>query len=332
MFITGASGMLGTHLAYNLLKKGESITALKRSSTDLSSMKNIFAYYEKGDNSLFEKIEWIDGDILDFYILDDIISKHKQVYHTAAFVSFHKQDHSKIRDINIHGTENIVAACIKHKSRLVYSSSIAALGRSDGGGATTEKNYRDSTFKSSVYSESKFLAEQEVWRGIAEGLDAVMVNPSVIIGPGDWNKSSAQLFKTVANGLKFYTNGSNGYIDVRDIAEVMYRLMNSDITAERFILSAENVTYKRLFETIAKELKVAPPTILANKILSEISWRVLGMWSTLSGNSPLITKETAKSANSHYDYSSQKVIDSLDYKFISFDQSVKHAAELYLNM
>ena len=332
MFITGASGMLGTHLAYNLLKKGESVTALKRSTTDLSAMKNIFAYYEKGDNSLFERIEWIDGDILDFYILDDIVSEHKQVFHTAAFVSFHKQDHGKIRDINIHGTENVVAACIKHNSRLVYSSSIAALGRSDGGKATTEKDYRDSTFKSSVYSESKFLAEQEVWRGIAEGLDAVMVNPSVIIGPGDWNKSSAQLFKTVANGLKFYTNGSNGYIDVRDIAEVMHRLMNSDIAAERYILSAENVSYKRLFETIAKELKVKPPSILANKFLSEVSWRVLGIWSVISGNSPLITKETAKSANSNYDYSSQKIIDTFDYTFIGFDQSVKHAADLYLNM
>ena len=321
--------MLGTHLAYYLLKKGESVTALKRTSTDLSAIKNIFAYYENGDNSLFEKIEWIDGDILDFYILDDIISKHKQVYHTAAFVSFHKEDHDKIWNINIHGTENIVAACIKHKSRLVYTSSIAALGRSEGGVATTEKDYRDSTFKSSVYSESKFLAEQEVWRGIAEGLDAVMVNPSVIIGPGDWNKSSAQLFKTVANGLKFYTDGTNGYIDVRDIAEVMYKLMKSEITAERFILSAENVTYKHLFETIAKELEVSPPSILANKVLSEISWRVIRVWSAISGSAPLITKETAKSANSHYNYSSQKIIDTLNYNFISFDDSVKHTAKLY---
>lgn len=321
--------MLGTHLAYNLLKKGENVTALKRTTTDLSSMKNIFAYYEDGDDSLFNKIEWVEGDILDFYLLDELIAKHKQVYHTAAFVSFHKQDHDKIRNINIRGTENIVAACIKNKSRLVYVSSIAALGRSENNTDLRESDFRDSTYKSSVYSESKFLAEQEVWRGIAEGLDAVIINPSVIIGPGDWNKSSAQLFKTVANGLKFYTNGSNGYIDVRDIAEIMHKLMKNNISAERFILSAENVTYKRLFETIAKELHLTPPKILANKFLSELSWRALGLWSFIIKSSPLITKETAKSANTHYGYSSQKIIDTLNYNFISFDDSVKHTANMY---
>ena len=324
--------MLGTHLAYNLLKKGESVTALRRSSTNLTVMKNIFSFYENGDNSLFEKIKWVDGDILDFFILDAIISKHKQVYHTAAFVSFHKQDHNKILDINIHGTENIVEACIKHNSRLVYSSSIAALGRNINGEPTTENDFRDSSFKSSVYSESKFIAEQEVWRGMAEGLDAVIVNPSIIIGAGDWNKSSAQLFKTVANGLKFYTNGSNGYIDVRDIAEVMNNLMNSTITAERYILSAENITYKRLFQTIAKELNVEIPKFVANKLLSEISWRTLGLLSFITGKTPLITKETAKSANSFYNYSSKKIIDTLNYNFISFDDSVKHTANVFLNM
>ncbi len=323
--------MLGTHLAYYLLKQGESITALKRKTTDLTAMKRIFAHYENGDNSLFEKIDWVEGDILDFFLMDEIIAKQKRVYHTAAFVSFHKKDHDKITDINIQGTQNIVSSCLKYGARLVYSSSIAALGRNDGGGATTEKNYRDSTFKSSVYSESKFLAEQEVWRGIAEGLDAVMVNPSVIIGAGDWNKSSAQLIKTVANGLKFYTNGSNGYVDVRDVAEIMAVLMNSEISSERFILSSETVSYKYLFGTIAKELGVKPPNILANKLLSEISWRILGVWSAISNSEPIITKETAKSANSHYDYSSKKIIDALNYNFISFDDSIKHTVELYKN-
>ena len=330
-FITGASGMLGTHIAYELLKKGEPVTALRRESTDLSAIKNTFLYYENDDNKLFESIEWVEGDILDSFFVDEIVSKHKQVYHAAAFVSFNKKDHSKIMDINVNGTLNIVESCTKHKSRLCFTSSIAALGRSETGGATTEKHYRDFDFKSSVYSKSKFLAEQEVWRGIAEGMDAVMVNPAVILGPGDWDKSSAQLIKTVANGLKFYTNGSNGYVDVRDVAKVEVMLMNSNITGERFILSAENVKYKKLFSTIASELGVKPPSILANKFLSNITWMVLGVVSVITRKTPLITKETAKSANSHFNYSSQKIIDTLDYNFISFEHSIKHAVDLFKN-
>lgn len=331
VFLTGASGMLGTHIAYELLKNGEHITALRRESTDLSAIKNTFLYYENDDNKLFESIKWVEGDILDSFFIDEIISKHKQVYHAAAFVSFNKKDHSKILDVNVKGTINIVESCIKHKSRLCFTSSIASLGRSETGSETTEKNYRDFGFKSSVYSKSKFLAEQEVWRGIAEGLDAVMVNPAVILGPGDWNKSSAQLIKTVANGLKFYTDGTNGYVDVRDIAKVELMLMNSEISGERFILSAENISYKKLFYNIANELGVKPPSILANKFLSNIAWMVLGVFGFITGKTPLITKETAKSANSHYNYSSQKIIDTLDYNFISFEHSIKHAVDLYKN-
>lgn len=322
--------MLGSHLVYELLTAGEEVTALKRHTSNLDALRRILANYSDGTDKLFNKISWIDGDILDYFLLDDIISNHKQVYHTAAFVSFHKNDHSKIMDINIHGTENIIAACIKHKSRLVYCSSIAALGRANNQKATTEEDYRDSNYESSIYSKSKFIAEQEVWRGIAEGLDAVMVNPSVILGPGDWAKSSAQLFPTIANGLKFYTNGSNGYVDVRDVAKVMHRLMDSDISAQRFILSSETVTYKQLFTDMAIALKVKPPSILANRTVSEISWRVLGLWTFITGRAPIITKETSQSANSYYDYSSQKIIDKLNYKFISVKQSIEHASTIYL--
>ncbi len=329
-FITGANGLLGSHLALVLLQNGESVTALKRKSSELSFMQKTFKAYSSNYQELFNKITWIDGDILDFLHLDDIISEHKEVYHTAAMVSFNPKDHQKMLQVNVEGTSQVVNSCLRHKTKLVYCSSIAALGRGQGTISTTENDLRDSTFKSSVYSKSKFEAEQEVWRGIAEGLNATIVNPSVILGPGDWSKSSSQLFKTVANGLKFYTNGTNGYVDARDVANIMFKLMKSDITAERFVVSSENISYKTLFTYIAKSLNVKPPYLLANKFLSELSWRLLKITSLLTNKTPLITKETAQSANSHYRYSSEKVIKALDYNFIPIKDSIETIGKIYL--
>jgi len=329
-FITGANGLLGSHLALVLLQNGEDITALKRESSELHFMLKTFEAYSKTPNELFNKIKWIDGDILDFHNLDEIISHHKEVYHTAAMVSFNPEDRHKMLQINIEGTSQIVESCLKHNAKLIYCSSIAALGRGKSTNDTTEEDYRDSTYKSSVYSQSKFEAEQVVWRGIAEGLNAAIVNPSIIIGPGDWSKSSAQLFKTVANGLKFYTNGSNGYVDAKDVANIMFQLMKSEISGERFIASAENLDYKTLFTYIAESMNVKSPSILANKFLSELSWRILKVGSLITGNKPLITKETAQSANSHYHYSSEKVIKALNYKFIPIKDSIDTIGKIYL--
>jgi len=329
-FITGASGLLGSHLVYTILNNGEDVYALKRKNSNLDIVKQCLKIYSDDYLNLFEKINWIEGDILDFYLMDEMAQQHKEIYHTAAFVSFIKKDHSKILDINIQGTANIADACKNHGSRLVYASSIASLGRGLSDNSTTEEDYRDSSFKSSVYSKSKFLAEQEVWRAIAEGLDAVMVNPSVIIGPGDWNKSSTQLFKTMNNGLKFYTDGSNGYVDVRDVAQVMFQLMKSNIRAQRYILSAEDISYKFLFEEIANALGVKPPMLKAGKLLSDIGWMSLALWANISNSTPLITKETANSANSHYSYSSAKIKNELGYNFISINESIKHTASVFI--
>ena len=327
-FITGTTGLLGSHLALHLLKQGEEVYALKRPQSNLNSIQEIFSFYKAKE--LFNKIQWLEGDIMDLFLMDEIIKDNKEVYHTAAFVSFNKKDHQKILDININGTHNIIEACIKNNARLVYTSSIASLGRGIINKKTTETDYRDSSYKSSVYSMSKFIAEQEVWRGIAEGLNAVIINPSVILGPGDWTKSSTQLFKTVHQGLRFYTQGSNGYVDVRDVAEIMFRLMHSDIRYERFVLSSENVSYKDLFEMMAKSLQVKAPDILASKWVSEIAWRLLAIWSMFSGKSPLITKETSDSANSYYQYSSQKIKAQLGYTFIPIMDSINNAAKAYL--
>ena len=322
---------MGSHLIFDLLQKGEQVRALKRSGSKLNVIERVFRFYSERADDLLQKIEWIEGDILDFFLLDEIIREDEDVYHAAAFVSFAPEDHDLIRQINTDGTRNIVNACLRNKARkLCYVSSIAALGRGQDGRPTSEEDYRDSTYKSSVYSQSKFEAEMEVWRGIAEELNAVIINPAVIIGPGDWNKGSSRLIQSVWKGLKFYTRGSNGYVDVRDVSRAMIQLMQSDIHSRRFILSAENIGYKELFEMIANGLSVKPPAYRAGSILSGISWRTLKLISMFSGKSPLITKETAKSANTFYSYTSKRISEELNFAFIPVEQSIKDTCSLFL--
>jgi len=330
-FVTGGTGLVGAHLIFDLLQKGTKVRALKRPTSSLSVIEKVFHYYSDNAEALLQKIEWIEGDILDFYLLDELIQENEEVYHAAAFVSFNPDDHDQIRQINVEGTHNMVNACIKNKVRkLCYVSSIAALGRGESIRATTEEDYRDATYKSSVYSQSKFDAEQEVWRGIAEGLNAVMVNPAVILGPGDWNKGSSQLIQTMYKGLKFYTKGTNGYVDVRDVSKAMIQLMESDITNQRYILSSENWAYKQLFDSIAKALNVKSPPFCADPILSGIAWRALKVASLFSSKAPLITKETAHSANSFYSYSSEKIIKELGFEFIPLEKSIADTCLLFM--
>ncbi|MCK5856917.1 MAG: NAD-dependent epimerase/dehydratase family protein [Bacteroidales bacterium] len=331
VFITGGTGLVGAHLIFDLVQKGTKVRALKRSTSNLAVVEKVFHYYSENADELLQQIEWIEGDILDFYLLDELIQEDEEVYHAAAFVSFNPEDHDQIRQINVEGTHNIVNACIKNKVRkLCYVSSIAALGRGEGGKSTSEEDYRDATYKSSVYSQSKFDAEQEVWRGIAEGLNAVMVNPAVIIGPGDWNKGSSQLIQTVYKGLKFYTKGTNGYVDVRDVSKAMIQLMESEIIAQRYVLSSEDWSYKQLFDSIAKALNVKSPPYYAGPALSGVAWRTLKVLSLFTGKRPLITKETAHNANSFYSYSSKKIIKELDFEFIPLAKSIEDTCWLFM--
>lgn len=301
IFVTGSTGLVGSHLLFRLVKNGKSPIALKRPFSDLTKTKNVFSYYEKVPSDLFEKIKWVDGDILDGNLLIDQLKDIHEVYHCAAAVSFQSSDKNALTDTNVIGTTNIVNACLENKiNKLVHVSSIGTLGRADASGIVTEETYWNNK-RTSAYSTSKYKAEMEVWRGIAEGLNAVIVNPSIILGPGNWQDGSSKLFTTVFNGLKFYTTGTNGFVDVRDVANIMIRLMESNINGERFILNSENISYKDLFEMMAAELKVKPPNLKANKILSEIAWRLLAVKTLLTGKPSTITKETSETANQNID-------------------------------
>ncbi len=328
-FITGGTGLLGAHLLFHLVSKGEPVRALKRSGSSLKTVQDIFEFYS-ADKTLFSKIEWVDGDVLDILSLEEGMQGYDYVYHCAANVSFAKRDKEQMFKINIEGTHNVVNMALKlNIKKLCHVSSTAALGDSiENGKITEEKLWVDKEGKSN-YAFSKKFSEMEVWRGIEEGLNAVILNPSVIIGPGNEEKSSASLFNKVKKGLKFYTHGVNGFVDARDVVEIMVRLMKSDIHSERFLANSENISFKELFETIAQNLQLPAPTREAKRWMAEIIWRVDALRCFLLRAQPFITKENAQSAYRKAYYSNDKVRERLGFEYIPIKKSVEDAAGFY---
>ncbi|MFZ9846917.1 MAG: NAD-dependent epimerase/dehydratase family protein [Flavobacteriales bacterium] len=329
-FITGGTGLLGAHLLFHLVSKGEPVRALKRSGSSLKTAQDIFEFYSS-DKTLFSKIEWVDGDVLDILSLEDAMQGCDYVYHCAATVSFAKRDKEQMFKINIEGTHNVVNMALKlNIKKLCHVSSTAALGDSiENGKITEEKLWVDKEGKSN-YAFSKKYSEMEVWRGIEDGLNAVIVNPSVIIGPGNEEKSSASLFNKVKKGLKFYTHGVNGFVDARDVVEIMVRLMKSDIQSERFLAISENISFKELFDAIALNLKLSAPSREAKRWMAEIIWRVDALRCFLFRAQPFITKENAQSAYRKAYYSNEKVRERLGFEYRSIKESVKDAARFYM--
>ncbi len=331
--ITGASGMLGAHLLYKLLLKNEPIKAIKRQTSDTSFVLKIFRFYEneKTAQSLFNKIVWEDADITDAIAIDEAINQGDIVYHCAAKVGFARKERSAMLAINKEGTENVVNACLNNKAKkLCHVSSIAALGQKKDGLPSDENITESPSENAGGYALTKFDAEREVWRGIAEGLDAVIVNPSVIIGPGNWDTGSPKLIKTVASGLKFYTKGSTGFVDVFDVVQIMIRLTEGEFSAERFVVSSENITYHKVFNTIADALSVKRPTIEAGKTTLATA-RVLSRIDTyFTGKMRAVTKDTAEAALSKNEYTSQKVIALLDFVFLPVESAIQKTVNLFL--
>lgn len=331
ILVTGGTGLVGSHLLFDLAKKGESIRALKRENSSLQDVRDCFAYYSDSADELFDSIEWVNGDMLDTDSLDEALKGVAKVYHCAALVSFKKADKDLMKNINVEGTRNIVDACIEHKiEKLCYVSSVAALGSPEEDGDTvSETTPWSPEDKRSGYSISKFNSELEVWRAIEEGLDAVIVNPSIILGPGQWHKGSSLLFTTVAKGMKYFTRGITGYVDVRDVSKAMVQLMDSDIKNERFLLNSDNCSYEFIFKSIARALNLPEPSKYASPLLTGIGWRLAYLQKIFLFKEPSFTKATARSSHNRTFYSNQNIKDALDFKFISVEKSIKDAAGHY---
>ena len=331
ILVTGGTGLLGSHLLFDLVSSGKSVSAIKRKTSDTGMAKKIFSYYSDKADELFGKIEWVDADIMDFVAMDDVLEGIDEVFHAGAVVSFYPKDHKAMLKVNIEGTANLVNLCTERKIRkFCYVSSVAVLGRAVNDGVSDETTYWQPSKKNSVYGQSKYGAEREIWRGMEEGLNAYIINPSVILGPGFWGGGNSGLFSLVWKGLKYYTRGINGFVDVRDVAKAMILLMDSDISKERFIVSAENCSYQKIFEYMAKYLGKPAPSINVPNAMTGIAWRVEALRSFIMGTLPEVTKEMATTTTMVYTYSNEKIRKALGFEFRPVEQSIKDFSEFFL--
>ncbi|MBP6660473.1 MAG: NAD-dependent epimerase/dehydratase family protein [Chitinophagales bacterium] len=318
ILVTGASGFLGSELVKQLVANGESVRIIVRPSSDISHLA-----------SIKDKIEIVEADILDVPSLEMAFDGVEKIYHSAAVIGYDSSFYDAMYKCNIEGTANVVnIALSKGIKKLLHVSSIAAIGGKPNDLISEETKWEKNEW-TTHYGITKMLAEREVWRAEQEGLEVVMVNPGIILGSSsNENKATMRVFKRIASGkMPFYSNGTNGFIDVRDVARICIQLMNSPVHSERFILINQNLSFKDYFERIAKRLNVQPPKRALNKTLGNVFLFADWMASTLSRRKRSFTKEIFKVSMEHFEYSNEKIKRQLDYTFIPFDETIDTIAQ-----
>lgn len=318
LLVTGATGFLGAQLVIQLLQTETKIRCIKRSTSTIPPKLE----------ALNHKIEWLNADCLDICDLETAFIGITKVYHCAAMVSLNAANKAKMLRNNVEGTVNIVNLCLANGvQKLIHVSSIAALGKSKNGELITENHYWDAFDINNGYAISKYLSEMEVWRGIEEGLNAVIVNPSVILGVDAGPQGTQTIFTTVKNNLKFYTSGGSGFVHVNDVARCMIFLGNSQITAQRYIINSQNYTYKTLVQQIAVAFGIAAPTKLASPFMLGIAWRLSNIKSWFTNGEAKITKDMATFASTLEAYDNQKIKNLINFNFIPVNQTIVEVAK-----
>lgn len=310
ILVTGGAGLLGKELITQLLAQGKKVRAIYN--------KTPLPHFHLGN------LEQKQCNILDVVGLEEAMEGVEQVYHCAAIVTFNPKRKREMFKINIEGTANVVNAALDAGvKKMVHVSSVAALGRIRENEPVNENmNWTEETSNSN-YGQSKYMAEMEVWRGIGEGLDAVIVNPTIILGAGDWESGSSKIFQSVYNEFPWYSDGVTGFVDVKDVAAVMTRLMDSNITAQRFIVSAENRTYKDVLTLIAKAFGKKPPYKKVTPAIAKIVWRLEALKSWFTKKDPLVTKETSKTALTKVNFDNSKLKKYLqDFNYRPIEETI----------
>jgi len=320
ILVTGASGFVGQHLVRLLSGKGMTVRALYRHTQPGAELRAL------------PGVSWMQCDLLDVYAVEEAMKDVADVYHCAAVVSFHPSEKAEMMHVNVETTANIVNQALEQGIRkLAFVSSVAALGRTEGTKIITEEEEWEESRYNSAYSLSKYLAEMEVWRGIGEGLSAVIVNPGIILGEGNWDEGSARLMKVAYSEFPFYTKGITSWADVKDVAEILWELMQSGTEAERFIVSAGNFSYREVFTLMAGALHRRPPHIPATPFMTGLLWRWNMLRKALTGKNITITKETARNAQKENYYDNSKLLRFLPgFSYTPVTATIERMAAAYL--
>lgn len=335
IFVTGGTGLIGSHLLFELLASGRRVVALKRETSHVDQVLRTFSYYTDQPEKLFQCIEWADGDMLDYYRMEDLLDQMEEVYHCAAIISFRPGDRQQMIRNNREGTANLVNAALKNRvGKFCHVSSVAALGPDMHGSLTTENSTWVPSKKITGYSESKFYSEMEVWRGIEEGLNAVVINPSIVLGPGFWDNGSSRFFKTIWKGMRFYPRGVTGFVDVKDVTKAMVMLMDSErfetTRNQRFLLNGGNYSYQELFNQIADALNKERPSYYASQFLLQLAWRGAALYGLLSGKAPALTRETATAANQRNGFDGNKITRTIHFEYTPLGKTIEQTAKILL--
>ena len=322
ILVTGGTGFLGSYIIKQLVEKGYSVRAIRRTS------KLPFWI----PSAIFDKVEWVEGDVLDIVALEDAMEGIDTVIHSAAVVSFARRERKEMYKVNVDGTANVVNVALeKNIRRFVHISSVAALGRTANGGNVNEEKRWEESKVNTHYAISKFKAELQTWRGLNEGLEGVILNPSTILGYGDWHSSSCVIFRNIYEGFKWYTSGINGFVDVEDVARAAILLMESTITEQRYIVNGDNWTFQKLQDTIADAFDKKRPSKLATPFLMNLAWRVEKFKSLFTGKKPLLSKESARVAQSKTLFENDKLLKAFPgFSFTPLEESIKNAAAKYM--
>jgi dihydroflavonol-4-reductase len=323
VLVTGGTGFLGAYILLELIQKGYSVRATRRSQQ--------LPFYIPGH--ILSQVEWVTGDVLDIVSLHEAMQDIDAVIHSAGKVSFLSKDKAALYKINVEGTANVVNAAIEmNVPRFVHISSVAAIGRNAKGETVTEgKKWQQGKYNT-PYAVSKYHAEMEVWRGAAEGLNAVAINPSTILGYGDWSNSSCAIFKSVYNEFPWYTTGINGFVDVEDVARAVVLIMESEVSGERFIVNNDNWSFQQMLNTIADGFGKKRPHKEATPLLGALAWRLEKIKSLFSGKKPLLTRHSARVAHSKTYFDNGKILQALpQFSFTPLQQSIEKACKLYLS-
>lgn len=318
ILVTGATGFLGSELCKQLLHQGKDVLALKRPTSIIPASLNSI----KG-------LTWVNSSILSLEEFGDYTHLITEVYHCAAMVSFNPKDDDEMLNFNINSTIILAEFCLKNKIPMLHVSSVATLDGANSLGFTDENFFPSKTPDTHPYGISKYLSELEIWNCMNKGLNAIIVNPSIILGYTKNFEGSGAFFKIIKNGLKFYTPGGAGFVAVEDVAKCMILLMQQKAYNERFIINAENISYKQFFESIANALKVVPPSIKAGKFALGLAWRFSKLVAFFSNTTPTITKHTAKSSFNISKYDNRKIVNLLGIEFISINTYIKTIASKY---